>query len=332
MSSPVLRALDIAAMTATDPPPVPWIVNGLVARGGLTILVGCHGTGKSLLAMALAAAVVTGDAVAGIECCTGTSAIINAENGEAETHRRVRTLGLPAAGVAVYEAMGFDLRRNLDLVDEVLKRDRPDLLVINGFRSCWRGDENDSGEVAAVLNPLRALLRRYNAGAIILHHTGKTGTYRGSSAIGDSAEVAASLARHDGAEDPARRKLSVWKCRPAPEPPIRWLRLSIERDLVFIDEAAPPEAISVKMGRPSIMAAEIVPQILRSLREGPARQAELARALGRSPSDGSVRRLLAELEKRGEVHQLADGRWALPEVEGRRVDGTSGSASQERPA
>jgi hypothetical protein len=131
--------------------------------------------------------------------------IIDAENGRYEIHRRVKSLGLPSEGVELHEPEGFDLRHDLADLERVLEADRPDLLVLDAYRSLWGGEENDSREVAAVLDPLRNLVRRFDVGALLLHHSGKgNGGYRGSSAIGASAELGFTLARDPG--DPESRR------------------------------------------------------------------------------------------------------------------------------
>ena len=57
-----LRLLDMPRLLSTDPEPVNWLIEGLVARGTLTLLVGREKEGKSLLALALAATMVQGAA------------------------------------------------------------------------------------------------------------------------------------------------------------------------------------------------------------------------------------------------------------------------------
>src|SRR4051794_40884637 len=197
---------------------------------------------ESLLAMALAAGVATDQDEAGLVCHRGRALIVDAENGRYEIHRRVRTLDLPGK-VEVFEAEGFDLRNDLDALDSLLEEHTPDLLVLDSFRSLWAGKENDSGEVAAALDPLRNLVRRFNAGALLLHHSGKgvVGDYRGSSAIGASCELGFKLAREPEDPERERRFLHCWKCRPAPEPARRWLRLAVEDGRVFVDRADPPD-------------------------------------------------------------------------------------------
>lgn len=82
---PKLRVLDVERMLATEPPPVPWIAAPLLVRENVTMLAGREGQGKSMLALALAAAVGHGATVAGIACEQGKALVIDAENGENET-------------------------------------------------------------------------------------------------------------------------------------------------------------------------------------------------------------------------------------------------------
>ena len=303
-----LRRLDVARMVRENPPPVPWVIVNLVVRGALTVVNGREGEGKSLLAMALAAGVDLGESQAGMDCRRGRVLIIDAENGAYETHRRVHALGLPGS-VEMYEpgeGQRFDLRRDLADLDRLLTEHKPDLLILDSFRTLWGGEENDSGEVAKVLDPLRNLVRKHKAGTILLHHSGKgTGSsYRGSSAIGASAELGFTLARDEGDQDRDRRSLACWKCRPAPKPAKRWLRLSVERGMVFIDEAGPHE----EEAQPATpVVSQLTVAILAAAGDEPASVAELARRVGRKPKDGSVRNALSALERAGEMHRAAGG-------------------------
>jgi len=309
-----LHRLDITQMLREDPPEVPWVVEGLVARGALTVLNGREGEGKSLLAMVLAVGVATGTDEGGLVCRPGRVSIIDAENGRYEIHRRVKSLGLPAEGVELHEPEGFDLRRDLGELERVLEADRPDLLVLDAYRSLWGGEENDSREVAAVLDPLRNLVRRYDAGALLLHHSGKGngGGYRGSSAIGASAELGFTLARAPGDPDRARRYIETWKCRPAPEPPKRWLRLSAEMGLVLID-AAEPFAAEGEEERPAEAPAQqaLAPKLTESLARGPLTLSDLARRVGKTPGNGSVTRTMRALEEQGSVERGEDKLYRL---------------------
>lgn len=292
-----LRRLDVAGMVSTEPPVVPWVIEGLVVRGALTVLNGREGEGKSLLAMALATGVARGETRAGMACVGGGVLIVDAENGRYETHRRVHLLDLPAS-VVMYElgdGQRFDLRSDLTELERLLAAHKPDLLILDSFRSLWGGEENDSGEVATVLDPLRDLVREHEAGTLLLHHSGKgSGSYRGSSAIGASAELGFTLACDEG--DDALRSLTCWKCRPAPKPPDAWVRFDALGERLVVEQAEAPG--QKRHGKQSV-AQTLKPSVLAALSDTPRTRASVAVAVGRKPKDRTVGRILDDLETDG---------------------------------
>lgn len=304
-----LHRLDVAHMVGEQPPPVPWVIEGLAVRGCLTLLTGREGEGKSLLAASLAGAVAAGETVAGMNCLEGTALVVDAENGKHEIHRRVHSLGLPTSGVEVVEADGFHLGRHLDELIDLIRDVRPLFVVLDSFRSLWPGgDENDPADAAAVLDPLRNALRAEGAAGLLLHHLAKgAGDYRGSTAIGASVELGFKLTRTE--EDPEkadRRKLDCYKCRPAPEPERRWFRLHVERGRVFVERADPYAGDSDAPAAARPVRAELAPDMLAAATT-PIAWPDLARAIGREPKDGTARRLRDDLLGAGELERLPDG-------------------------
>lgn len=234
-----LRLLDTDRMAVTEPPKVPWLGEPLLARGSVTMLVGREGQGKSMLGLALASAIGHGSTVAGIKCAPGRVLVIDAENGEAEIHRRVRGLGVKPGTLVYVEAERFDLRADLRDVEALLAHYRPDALMFDSLRSLAPGlDENDSGPVEAALGPLRGLSRRHNLATLVLHHAGKASNgYRGSTAIGAAVDLGFTLAREG--DDPHRRTLTCWKSRLAAEPPPLTLSLRATDGRIAVTAALP---------------------------------------------------------------------------------------------
>ena len=313
-----IRFLDVAAMTAAPPPPVRWLAAPMLPRAALTGLFAPGGDGKSLLAAAVAAALAHGGEVAGIACETGTTIYLDGENGEWEIHRRVHTLGLPAKGVRMADASGFDLRRHLQLLAEIIAEQHPDLVVLDSLRSLTPGlDENDTKQTAAVLDPLRRLTHESGTAILLIHHTNKAGKdFRGASSIRDSCDALWHLGRADDDDDRSRRFLACRKMRVAAEPDRLWLRLEVDRGRVLIDRAEPPTEQLVQPRRP--VRARLSDEILASMGEAPMRLVEIATAVGRQPKDGSVRNALAAL--------VADDALVRSEEGYRRVQGVQTDA------
>jgi len=298
MSSVPIRFLDVQRMATTPPPPLSWLARPMLPRGTLSALYAPGGDGKSLLAMALAAAVAHGGELAGIQCEQGASIYLDAENGEWEIHRRVRTLGLPSSGVRLADASGLNLRRSIDEVKGLVNEATPDLLVLDSLRSMTPGmDENDTAQTARVLDPLRQLAHDSGAAILVIHHANKGGRdFRGASSIRDSVDVLWHLGRHEGDSDARRRFLANRKMRVAPESGRLWLSLDVDRGRVLIDQAEPPEGVTGtrRVGRP--VRAALSDQILTATERGPRyRLTDLAMLVGRTAKDGSLRNALAAL-------------------------------------
>jgi 5S rRNA maturation endonuclease (ribonuclease M5) len=320
-----LRELDVERLIATAPAPVPFVLEPMLVEGCVTMLAGREGRGKSMLALAIAAALGRGALlldVAGMSVGLGGRVLyIDAENGEPEIHRRLHGLSVQSGKLAYVEADGFDLRRELARVERLIAKHEPRLLVLDSMRSLAPGlDENDSQEVEAALRPVVRLTQRLGISTLILHHASRgSGEYRGSTAIGAAVELGFTLARIDG--DPmagTRRRLTCWKSRPAPEPPERWLTIKRgDGGEILLFEAAPYEP------QREAPARDEIEQALRDLVEGcqvpggakgggtlappPWTTAALARAVGREPKDGTVRRAIQRLEEAGLLCRNGDG-------------------------
>ena len=329
---------DTVKMLTTQPPAVQWLIDGVVERGTLTLVAGREKEGKSLLTQALAACVASGGGdMAGIKCNPGRVLLVDAENGERVLHRRVRGLGLArehAQNVTIVEARGADLRRHLAHLDDLLTSYRPDLLVLDSFRSLWTGDENAPGEASAVLDPLRNLVRGHDVAALLIHHAGKSGTYRGSTAIGASVENVLELTRDPEDHDRKRRRLRNPSCRYAAERADIWLRIEGDeaRNLVLVDPAEPFDGQESYRNTP--VQDQLADRVLAELRPLARSQGDIARALGRNAKDQTVRRVLRALADSGEATKAPDG-WMSPRGVSRGVAtplDTPGDVVQLRPA
>jgi hypothetical protein len=231
----VLRVLDTMHLVTTTPVPLFWLAAGVWCRGKLTMFGGREKRGKSLVQLALAVMMASGGGeIAGIEVKAGRVLLIDAENGEREIHRRLRAMGLTAEhahNFLVAEARGFELREHRGLVDELAREHRADLVLLDSFRSLWRGDERDEAEVARALDPLRELAHGTETAYSLVHHAQKGGEeYRGSSAIGACVDWCVMLDRDREDKDKARRRLANPLARFASERPDQWLRISSEDD------------------------------------------------------------------------------------------------------
>lgn len=236
---------------SAEPIPVEWIVEGLVARGFLTMLAGEPGAGKSMMTQTIGVALANGaESVAGMKLIHGKTAkavvgydddepvftdasrvlVLDAENGANLIQERAHGMGLDRANVDNYTVAasdGFDIYKDRAVLEGILADERAtgapfDLLVIDSWTSLWFGNENVVEQVQGCLKVLNDLAARHSMGILLIHHTDKDGeNYRGSSAI--AATIGGGVftfARYDEKEeqDTTARVVTCKKMRIAAEP------------------------------------------------------------------------------------------------------------------
>jgi KaiC/GvpD/RAD55 family RecA-like ATPase len=184
----VLHRLD----ALPEPPVREEIVQGLLAAGEVSALVGQAGTGKSAIAQRLAICIAEGRPFLGRSVIPGPVIYVAAER-SAGTARRLMAIRQKIQ-VPIYM---MDARPNLSdlatvkelaaLIRGVCERERgcPALIIIDTLARCMFGlDENSAKDMGRVMEGLAVLADEISSAAIVfLHHTGKNGDTRGSTAL-----------------------------------------------------------------------------------------------------------------------------------------------------
>lgn len=198
----------------TDPPVAEWCVDGLLTRPSLNLLVGPPGAMKTWAALDLAVAVAAGQPWLGRKTTfsgmhgqtlnepapsqtpaqqgKGVGVIfVDEETGlsrlwgriHAVLHGRAAGLGLPLHFVSFG---GYDLRQPQD-IDHLIQRALTfdaQLIVIDTLAGVLRGgDENSVLSIQPLLYNLRRLAEHCRAAVLLVHHTNRSGSFRGSSSI-----------------------------------------------------------------------------------------------------------------------------------------------------
>lgn len=180
-----------------------WLFPGIIRDAGLGFLIGAPGAGKSFFALELAMCVATGRALLRRDDLhptrKGWVAILL---GEAHSSWAAR-LG------AYLDHFNLDMPEDLAIVegppnlsdpgswatfkhqlDEETRRrgEHPAMVVVDTLAACSRGaDENSASDMGVVTGHLQQLAAE-GACVIVLHHMGKSGLYRGSTALHGSAD------------------------------------------------------------------------------------------------------------------------------------------------
>jgi RecA-family ATPase len=235
-------------------PPREWLVVDLVPQNTVTLLGGDGGTGKSLLALQLAASMATGADWIGKPVAVGRAIYISAEDDEPELQRRLddilRPIGRTFADLGTLtlrSLAGEDallaVETNLRLVettlykelDERAEADKPSLIVIDTLADVYPANENDRAKVRQFVGMLRHLAIKHRCAVILLAHPSLSGLNSGSGTSGSTAwnnsvrsRLYFSRVTVDGVEhDPDKRILSTKKAnygRVGEEVLLRWQR------------------------------------------------------------------------------------------------------------
>jgi hypothetical protein len=205
---PVVRAADL-----DDPDPARrWLVETLWARAGVGIIGGAPKCWKSWLGLDLAVSVASGTpcldtfpvAEPGgvlVYMAEDAAPIVKARLAGLCCHRGLDLAALPVF-VITAPSVRLDLPRDQHRLAETVRRAAPRLLLLDPFVRLHRINENQAGEVAAVLGYLRELQRTHDLAVAVVHHARKHGgptggqSLRGSGDFFAWVDTALSLRRH----------------------------------------------------------------------------------------------------------------------------------------
>jgi hypothetical protein len=319
-------------MSKVDDEPPEYLIDPLAARGYLTLLPGKRGSFKSFLTLVLANCCHTGGgSLAGIRCASARALIVDAENGARLMRRRFTVAGVDVKNAPlIADGTKLHLPEHIELLRALILHVAADLVILDSLRRLTPGlDEDSSRDMAPVLAALANLAREMNVAIVLLHHqSSKPGAppSRGSSAIEDQADVVMRLTRYK------HRRLKLWvgsdgKFRIDEEPAAVWLTFGWEggRFTLGTTDAAPDDDSDEDPGpsprellgdavltwaRREIVTCQPLGNLNNWQGDKPAwRGSELARAVGREPTDKSVWRALDDLEIKGQLERGEDKRW-----------------------
>ena len=192
-------SMDIADAFATEPPPMDFVLPGMLA-GTVGAIVSPGGAGKSMFALQLGVLVTSGADLAGLneKLLKGRVLILAAEDPEVALRHRVHALGRHLSEEQRAEArIGLDIRallgRGLDVMNDgafewLVERARGmRLIVLDTLRRVHQLDENSSSEMAELLSRLERLARLTGCTIVFLHHASKAAALGG---VGDAQQAA----------------------------------------------------------------------------------------------------------------------------------------------
>lgn len=183
MATAIEESLTVIRASNLKPEPIRWLWPGWLAQGKLHVLAGSPGTGKTTLAIALAASVTSGGRWPdGSRAETGDVLIWSGEDDPRDT---LLPRLLAAEGAAektffvstVTSEQGersFDPARDVELLDARINQiGSVKLLIVDPIVNAVAGDSHKNGEVRRALAPLVELAQRHDIAVLGISHFSK---------------------------------------------------------------------------------------------------------------------------------------------------------------
>jgi hypothetical protein len=178
---PLVRASELADIHETQQ----WLVSSLWGRAAVGILGGAPKCCKSWLALDMAVSVASRTPCLGsfaiedpgsvmLYMAEDAAAVVKARLSGLCYHRGLRLEGLPI-DVITAPSVRIDRGTDQERLARTVWRAAPRLLVLDPFVRLHRVDENDAGQVSAVLGYLRSLQRDLDVAVLVVHHARKNG-------------------------------------------------------------------------------------------------------------------------------------------------------------
>lgn len=220
------QLISASELMEAEPTPREWLVPNFIPHKTVSLLGGAGGTGKSLIALQLAAAVASGTDWLGFPQKQGPAFYLAAEDDRDELHRRVRAIAdakqidsdqltqlhfCPLIETLPLLVEGRHLKetRLFRQIRQWLEDHKPRLVVIDSAANFFGGDEIDRRQVTHFVSMLRSEAARNGCTVLLLAHPPKEPTwprqqpstevgFSGSTAWENSARSRLTLRRSEG--------------------------------------------------------------------------------------------------------------------------------------
>lgn len=205
-----------------------WLCKGLIPAGQPCLLSGDGGLGKSLIALQMAASVVSGRVWLSRSVEHGAALYVSCEDEGDEIHRRLEKItanlgvgfddlsNLHIAPMAETDALlavsgsgGLQMTPLWDALVKRVEEIRPTLVILDSLADVFGGNEINRGEVRWFIGQMRKLCHRTGATIVILSHPSLSGMATGSGLSGsthwnNAVRSRLYLTKPDGAGDDER--------------------------------------------------------------------------------------------------------------------------------
>ena len=193
-----------AAYALQPQKPIEYIIDKLIGEGSVSLFYGEPGSKKTYTLLSLAVCVALGKPWLGFLVKARKVLIIDEESGERRLTMRLAAairgeLGDENAQIEFVSLAQFKLDDKEDIkeLEQLIEDRQAGLVIVDALTDVMDGDENSKMDVQPVFSRVRGIAERTQAAIIIIHHSNRSGGYRGSSAIKGSLDLMVKIISED---------------------------------------------------------------------------------------------------------------------------------------
>lgn len=194
-------------------PPVGWLIDGVLERGGLLSLIGESGVGKSAVVLDMACTIAAGVGSWHQIACDSHPVIYVAGEGVTGAVERAKAWERANGMVGVLDDRLYIVPESVNLashqmtwayISHLARGLGAGLIILDTFARMSGGlEENSSKDMGAAVTRMDKVRRTSGAAVMVVHHTGRGSTHsRGSTAINGAMDSEVLLTRASKSKDP----------------------------------------------------------------------------------------------------------------------------------
>jgi len=154
-----------------------WIIEGLVARGCVTLLVATSGAGKTLLSLHLSGALLHGSQFAGLDVAKGNVFWVEQDGppGGVKQLQNMVKVKYPKLDQLMFHSTYFNplLTKTVYEMQRTTYELDTDVLILDSLAGIMGGDLKDDAGAIRCMAVLSHLAQKNEMGVLVLHHTHK---------------------------------------------------------------------------------------------------------------------------------------------------------------
>ena len=186
-------------------PDIDWIIEDVISAGSVNMLTADPGKGKTFLTQDAGVCVSMGADWLGKKTTAGNVLFLDEESGQRRLMKRLGDVlrGHSCDGSHVFYTAGacfnFGKPASIKVLQEMISDNQIKLVIVDSLVDVMLGiDENSATEVQGVFQSMRNIAEAEVCAFLIIHHNGKGGDFRGSSAIHGALDLMLGLEKKDG--------------------------------------------------------------------------------------------------------------------------------------